>query len=138
MKILDKQTDNVLDVLNMILEFTDRRGKVLHNNIVNVKSNNYRPTDLDATAFADQMAAALSEHLINDRIILVDSENIKFGPNGSFDATSMDDNNAQYLFENDKKMYLKHQMKKIAENQANKKVATMLIERRHTKKSCQV
>ena len=135
MKIKDKHTDNVVEILSMILEFTDRRGKVLHDNIVNVSTENYRPGDLDATAFADLMGKALTEHLINDRLILVDSEYIKFGPNGTFQAIAFTDVQACKLLAADKKQYLKYQMKKISENQRNKKAAAHLIEQKQAQKT---
>ncbi|MBW8016883.1 MAG: hypothetical protein FVQ82_11900 [Planctomycetes bacterium] len=135
MKITTRQTDNVVEILSMVLEFTDRRAKVLHNNIVNVNTENYRPADLDAVAFADLMGRALSAHLISDRLILVDSEYIKFGPNGTFEAITVTDPHASQLLAADTKQYLKLQMKKISENLMNKKVAAQLIEQKHSQKT---
>lgn len=135
MKITTRQTDNVIEILTKVLEFTDRRAKVLHNNIVNVNTENYRPADLDASAFADLMGQALSSHLISDRLILIDSEYIKFGPNGTFEAIPFTDNQAFELLTADTKQYLKLQMKKISENQMNNKVAIQLIEQKQSKKS---
>ena len=119
----------------MVLEFTDRRAKVLHNNIVNVNTENYRPADLDAVAFADLMGRALSAHLISDRLVLVDSEYIKFGPNGTFEAITVTDPHASELLAADTKQYLKLQMKKISENLMNKKVAAQLIEQKQSQKT---
>jgi flagellar basal body rod protein FlgB len=133
MKITTKKIDNVTEVLTKVLEFTDRRARVLHKNILNVNNKSYRPADLDATAFADIMANALSEHLINDRLLLIDSENIKFGPDGHFEAKAIVDQQACQLLATDTKQYLKRQMKKISENLMNKKVAAHLIERKSRK-----
>ena len=135
MNIPTRQTDNVIEVLTKVLEFTDRRARVLHSNIVNINTENYRPADLDANAFADLMAKALSEHLISDRLILIDSEYIKFGPDGTFDALPFIDTKACELLETNTKLYLKQQMKKISENLMNKKVATQLIERKQSQKT---
>jgi flagellar basal body rod protein FlgB len=133
MKIKDRQTDNVIEILCKILEFTDRRGKVLHNNIVNINTEDYRPADLDAATFADLMGQALSEHLISDRLILIDSEYIKFGPNGTFEALCVTDTEAYELLGTDTKQYLKQQMIKISENQRNKKAAVQLIQQKLAK-----
>jgi flagellar basal body rod protein FlgB len=135
MKIKDKQTDNVIEVLCKILEFTNRRGKVLHNNIVNINTEDYRPADLDAATFADLMGQALSSHLISDRLILIDSEYIKFGADGTFEALAFTDTEACQLLATDTRQYLKMQMKKISENQMNNKVAVQLIEQKQSKKT---
>jgi flagellar basal body rod protein FlgB len=135
MKITTRQTDNVVEILSKVLEFTDRRAKVLHNNIVNVNTENYRPADLDATTFADLMGQALSSHLISERLILIDSEYIKFGADGTFEAIPFTDTQASELLVTDTKQYLKHQMKKISENLMNKKVAAQLIEQKHSQKT---
>ena len=135
MKIKDRQTDNVIEVLCKILEFTNRRGKVLHNNIVNIGTEDYRPADLDAVTFADLMSQALSEHLISNRLILIDSEHIKFGPNGTFEALPVIDVKACQLLDVDTKQYLKQQMKKLSENQKNKKAAAQLIQQKLANKT---
>lgn len=135
MKIKDRETDNVIEILCKILDFTDRRGKVLHNNIVNIDTENYRPADLDAATFADLMGRALSEHLISNRLILIDSEHIKFGPNGTFEALPVTDTEACELLAADTNLYLKEQLKKLSENQRNKKAAVQLIEQKLAKKT---
>lgn len=133
MKITTKNTDNVTEVLTKVLEFTDRRARILHKNILNVNNKSYRPVDLDAAAFADIMANALSEHLINDRLLLIDSQYIKFGSDGHFEAIAIVDQQGCQLLATDTKQYLKRQMKKISENQMNQKVAAHLIERKNMK-----
>ncbi|MCF7955020.1 MAG: hypothetical protein K9M75_04395 [Phycisphaerae bacterium] len=133
MKIQDRQTDNVIEILGKIVEFTDRRGMVLHNNIVNAATKDYRPADLDAAAFADLMGRALSEHLICDRLILIDSEYIKFGPEGTFEALPFTDIKACELHASDTKQYLKYQIEKISENRKNKKAAIQLIQQKQAR-----
>lgn len=130
MKITTNNIDNVTEVLNKVLEFTDRRARVLQKNITNVNTADYRPVDLDAVAFADTMAYALSEHLVSDRLMLIDSKNIKFGSNGHFEAIQIADEKASRLLATDTKKYLKLQMTKISENLNNNKVAAHLIERK--------
>ena len=69
MKTSTITNDNVTEILNKIVDFTDRRNTVITDNILNVNSDNYTPRDLDAKGFAELMASALSEHLINDRLL---------------------------------------------------------------------
>lgn len=133
MKIKPTKTDNVAEILTKVIEFTDRRAKVLHKNIINVNTKNYRPADLDASTFADLMGRALSSHLISEQLVLVDSEYIKFGPNGTFQTIPVIDDKACRLLAEDTKQYLKLQMKKISENQMNKNVALQLIEQKQKK-----
>lgn len=135
MKTTTDNIDNVTEVLTKVLEFTDRRARVLQKNIVNVNTADYRPVDLDAVAFAETMAYALSEHFISDRLMLIDSENIKFGSDGHFEAIQIADEKASQLLATDTEEYLKLQMTKISENLTNNKVAAQLIKRKMNAKA---
>jgi flagellar basal body rod protein FlgB len=126
--------DNVIEVLSKVLEFTERRGKVLNANVVNMGIDDYSPVDLDAVAFADIMSNALSEHLINNRLLMIDSDHIKFGTNGQFEAAEVADFRAKELFQSNPKKYLNYQFRKISENKSNRKVAEILIQQK--KRSC--
>jgi len=130
MKTSTITNDNVTEILNKIVDFTDRRNTVITDNILNVNSDNYTPRDLDAKGFAELMASALSEHLINDRIVLVDNENFKFGNDGFFQAEPVTDQQALELKQADSREYLNYQLKKLAENRLNKKVACQLIKQK--------
>lgn len=127
MKMSTATTDNVTEILNKVIEFTDRRGSILTENILNVNSENFVPKDLDTEGFADLMAGALSEHLINDRILLIDNDNFKFGADGFFEAAPVTDHQALTLKQNDTKKYLNHQLKRLSENRLNKKIACQLL-----------
>jgi hypothetical protein len=127
MKTSTATTDNVSEILNKVIEFADYRGRILTKNITNVHTADFTPKDLDAKGFADLMAGALSEHLINDRILLIDNDNFKFGANGSFQAAAIIDEQALELKESDTKQYLHLQLKKLTESRLNKKIASQLL-----------
>ena len=127
MKIDTTVTDNISEILDMIVEFTNRRQHQLSENIVNVNTKGYVPKDLDESGFSKLMGQALSEHLINDRLILTDSPTIRFGADGCFKAIPVIDNESEDLLASDKKQYLKVQLKKMAQNHLNRKTAVGMI-----------
>ena len=135
MKIKSPGKDNVNDILNMIVEFTNRREKQLSENIINVNTEGYKPQDLDVSGFTYLMSLALSEHLLSERLVLQDSSTVKFGSNGTFEAVpQIDDKSTELLFSN-KKQYLKAQLKKMAENIINRKSAVQMIEQKSNNSS---
>lgn len=136
MNIKNKISDNITEVLTRIVEFTDRRNKLIKQNIANANSDNYTPTDLDDAAFADLMANAVAEHISSNRLLLIDSENFKFGPEGKFESFPVPDYEAKKLLASDTKLYIKHQLKKMSENILNKKIASKMLlqkQRKHSK-----
>lgn len=114
----------------MIVEFTNRREYQLSENIVNVNTEGYVPTDLDVSDFTYLMSLALSEHLVSDRLILQDSPTVQFGPNCTFEAIPSVDEDSQMLLYSDKKKYLKAQLRKMAENIINRKAAVQMIDQK--------
>jgi len=120
-------TDNIVEVLIKIAEFTHRREKILLENIVNINNADFVPMDFDVAGFADVMTVAISEHLQNERLMLCDSENIRFGADGWFEALPIVDKKAKLLFENDIREYLKLQVKKLSENLFNNEMAGELL-----------
>ena len=123
--------DNITEVLLKIIEFTKTRDEIITQNILNVKADGFVPKDVDVPGFADVMAQAISEYIRNERLLLCDSENIKFGANGDFDILPIVDEHAKDLFENDIKAYLTLQIKRLSENTLNQKVAGELLRQRH-------
>lgn len=130
MKIKSPGKDNVSDILNMIVEFTNRREKQLSENIINVNTKGYKPQDLDVSGFTYLMSLALSEHLVSERLVLQDSTTVKFGSNGTFQAVPQIDVKSNQLLSSNKKQYLKAQLKKMAENIINRKSAVQMIEQK--------
>ena len=122
-------TDNIAELLTKVIAFTDQRDKILSENIFKADTAGFIPYDLDTSGFAELMTIAVAEHVTNKRLLLRDSGNIKFQPNGKFDALPVVDKKAKDLIENDRAKYLKMQIKKLSENMLNKKVANQLLEK---------
>ena len=120
-------TDNITDVLLKILEFTQSRQKILIQNINATYSDGFAPRDLPVDEFSELMAQALAEHARSGRLILRDGKNVKFGANGSFEATAVIDENAKSLFEQNHDEYLRSQIDKMLENSLNQRIAVDLL-----------
>lgn len=87
--------DNVADLLVKILDFTIIRHKILSENVNNVNCEGFIPLDLPVEEFASLMECAVNEHKKNKRLLLCDTEKIKFGPNGAVITEPVIDENAQ-------------------------------------------
>ncbi len=127
MKCSPAKTDHIAQVLNMIIEFTEKRDKLLTLNMRNANNGQYIPEDLDVTIFADLMGQAVGEHILNNRLVFQDSESVHFGTDGTFDCESKVDVQAKKLFDEDKKRYLELQIKKLSENMINHRIANELL-----------
>lgn len=123
-------TDNITEVLLMILDFTRHRHKILIDNLNSVNKKDYTPKDLDVDGFADVINQALSEHVRSGRLALVDIDTVRFEDEGSFDAAAVNDEMAQWLIETDIEQYLELQKKKLSENSLNSRLAAELLKRK--------
>ena len=121
-------SDNITEMLEKIIEFAGRRDKVLTRNIEDFDDEGFVPKDLDVTGFADLMTMAVAEHIQNDRLLLQDNDNIRFGERGSFEAATVTDDRATELLENNRKKYIELQINKLSENLVNKRMAMELLE----------
>jgi len=130
MNLLRPITDNITEVLVMIIEFTQTRQKILTRNIENAHSPGFAPIDLTADEFSDVLNAAVDEHIRNQRLVLHDTENIKFGVGGSFETRPVVDENAKELLEEDGDEYLDSQISKLLENSLNQRIAVELLRQR--------
>ncbi len=128
-------TDNVTELLNKIVDFTDQRRGVLTKNILNCNVQGFVPQDLDTEEFATVMSCAVAEYVKSKRLLFCDAENIKFGQEGSFDSFAVVDEEAKMLFEKDINKYLELQTEKLSENLLNNKIAKRLLEQRQAKAS---
>ncbi len=72
-------TDNVTEILVKIIEFTRTRQKILTQNITNVNNPGFLPKELAVNEFSGLLNNALEEHIRNQRLLLRDTDNIKFG-----------------------------------------------------------
>ena len=133
MNLSQTTTDNITEVLEKIITFTERRNYLLMHNIEEVDDENLVPMDLDVEDFAGLITDAILEHIQNKRLLLCDSETIRFGRGGSFECTPIVDEQAVDLLERDPNEYICHQIRKLSENFINHKTATELLE--HKKNS---
>jgi flagellar basal body rod protein FlgB len=119
--------DNVSELLLKIISFTRSRHELLSENIKGIRTSGFLPKDLQADEFADLMMQAVDEHIKHERLVLCDSDSIRFGRDGWFEAEAVVDECAMDLFQKDIEMYLQHQMNKLRENLLNQKIAMELL-----------
>ena len=120
-------TDNIAELLVKIIEFTQPRQKILTQNINNIHSPGFVPKDLVVDEFSDLLNHAIDEHIQNQRLVLRDTENIKFGISGSFEVKPVVDKYAKELLEENPDEYLELQINKLLENSLNQRVAAELL-----------
>lgn len=123
--------DNVSEVLVKIIEFTNTRQKIITENINNIHKPGFIPKDLAVDEFSKLLHTAINEHIQNQRLILCDTENIKFGIEGSFEVKSIVDRSSKKLLEEDKDQYLELQINKLLENSINQRLAAELLRYKH-------
>lgn len=123
--------DNIAELLVKIIRFTRARQKELVRNVNNVYTTGYVPMDLEVEHFSNLLHNAISEHIENQRIVLRDTKNIKFGTNGNFDTIPVVDKEAKNLLQNDPDEYIETQIDKIIENTLNQKIATELLSQKN-------
>jgi len=120
-------TDNVTELLVKIVEFTQARQKILSRNINNIYSFGFVPKDLAVDEFSELLNQAIDEHIRSQRLMLCDTENIKFGISGSFEAKPVVDEYAKELLEESRDEYLELQINKLLENSLNQRIAAELL-----------
>lgn len=123
-------TDNITELLVKIIEFTRARQKILTRNINDIHSAGFVPKDLAVDEFSDLMNRAADEYIRSRRLVLCDTENIKFGAAGSFEVKPVLDGYARELLEENPDEYLELQMDKLLENSLNQTVAAELLRRK--------
>ena len=120
-------TDNITELLVKIIEFTQTRQKILTENINNIHSPGFVPKDLAVGEFSDLLNNAINEHIQNQRLVLCDTESIKFGVSGSFEVKPVTDEYAKELLEENRDEYIELQINKLLENSLNQRVAAELL-----------
>jgi flagellar basal body rod protein FlgB len=130
MNLLALAVDNVSELLVKIIEFTQTRQKTLIQNINNIHSPDFVPKEMAVEEFSALLHEAIDEHTQNRRLLLRDTENIKFGPNGSFKVKPIVDEYAKELLEEDPDEYLGLQINKLLENSLNQRLAAELLMQR--------
>ena len=120
-------TDNVTEILIKIIKFAQMRQKILTRNIINIQDPGFVPKELEVNKFSSLLNNAIDEHVRNRRLILRDTENIKFGISGSFEVKPVVDEYAKELLEENRDEYLDLQVNKLWENSLNQKIAAELL-----------
>lgn len=120
-------TDNISEILIKIIEFTQTRQKILAQNITNLHIPGFMPKELEVNEFTDLLNNAINEHIRTQRLVLHDSENIKFGLSGSFVVKPVNDEISKELLEENRDEYIELQINKLWENCLNQKVAAELL-----------
>ena len=123
-------TDNIAEVLVKIIEFTQTRQKLLTQNINNLHNSGFVPKDLAVDEFCNLLNDAIHEHTRNQRLILCDTENVKFGAAGSLKLMPMLDKYARELLEKNPDEYIEFQINKLMENSLNQRIATELLKQK--------
>jgi flagellar basal body rod protein FlgB len=127
MNLMSLITDNVTEILIKIVKFTQTRQKILIQNIINVRNPGFVPQELEVDEFSDLLNNAIDEHVRNKRLVLRDTENIKFGASGSIELKPVIDEHGIKLLEEDRDEYIERQINKLWENSINQKVAAELL-----------
>ena len=127
MNLMSLITDNITEILIKIIKFTQTRQKILIQNIINVQNPGFVPKELEVDEFSDLLNNAIDEHVRNQRLVLRDTENIKFGGSGSIELKPVIDEHGIKLLEEDRDEYIERQISKLWENSINQKVAAELL-----------
>jgi flagellar basal body rod protein FlgB len=120
-------TDNITEILVKIIEFTHNRQKILAQNITNIHKPGFVPKDLAVEEFSSSLNNAINEHIRNQRLVLCDTENIKFGVSGNIEVKPLVDECSRELLEENRDEYLELQINKLSENSLNQRLAAELL-----------
>ena len=130
MNLMSLVTDNITEILIKIVKFTQTRQKILIQNLINVQNPEYIPRELEVNEFSEVLNNAIDEHIQNQRLVLHDTENIKFGPSGSINLTPIVDEHSVKLLEGNRQEYIDRQINKLWENSLNQKFAAQLLKQK--------
>jgi flagellar basal body rod protein FlgB len=127
MNLLPLAKNDITELLVIIIRFTQMRQKTLIDNIFNIHTPGFTPRDLMAREFSLLLNRAISEHTQNQRLVLHDTDTIRFGLNGDLHVDPLTDHNAQDLLQKSKAQYLQLQIDKLVENALNQRIAAELL-----------
>ena len=120
-------TDNITEILVKIIQFTQTRQKILTRNITNIHNPGFVPKDLAVNEFSELLNNAINEHVQNQRLVLRDTENVKFDVSGSFEVKLVVDEYGKELLEENRDEYIELQINKLLQNSLNQRVAAELL-----------
>ncbi len=127
MNLTSLVTDNITEILVKIIEFTHTRQKIIIRNITKMNNPEFVPQNLAVKEFSGLLNNAIDEHIQNQRLLLRDTESIKFGTSGNFEVKPTVDKYSKLLLEKNRDEYLEMQTKKLLENSLNQRVAAELL-----------
>jgi len=122
--------DNISELLVRIIEFTENRQKVLVRNINRMNQPDFVPLDIAVDEFSDSLNVAIGEYLRHNRLVLCDTENVKFQIDAGIEAQPIVDTEALELLEESRNEYVEMQISKLLENALNQRVAAELLKER--------
>jgi flagellar basal body rod protein FlgB len=125
-------TDNITEILIRIITFTQTRHKILIQNIIHMRDPEFVPKELEATEFSSLLSHAVDEHVRHRRLVLCDTENIKFDKEGRLEIKPIVDELSRKLFEENRQEYLERQIDKLWENSLNQQLAAELLRQKRT------
>jgi len=120
-------TDNITEILVKIIQFTKTRQKILTRNITNIHNPGFVPKDLAENEFSELLNNAITEHVRNQRLVLHDTENVKFDVSGSLEIKLVVDEHGKELLEENRDEYIELQINKLLQNSLNQRVAAELL-----------
>ncbi|HUV62377.1 MAG TPA: hypothetical protein VMW24_00695 [Sedimentisphaerales bacterium] len=130
MDLMSLVTDNITEILTKIVEFSQARQKVLIQNIINVDHPEFVPKELEVREFSSLVNDAIDEHVRSRRLVLRDTEHIKFGAGGAFEIRPVVDEKCRKLLEENQQQYIERQISKLWENSLSQKVAAEMLRQR--------
>ena len=127
MNLMSLVKDNITEILIRIVKFTRIRQKLLIQNIINFQNPGFVPKELEVNEFSEVLNYAVDEHVRNRRLVLRDTENIKFDTPGGIDLKPIIDEHGIKLLEENRDEYIMRQINKLWENSLNQKLAAELL-----------
>ena len=127
MQLRAPEANHISELLALLVAFTKTRRQVLANNINKMDVSGFSPQDLAIDEFSETMNIAIAEYLVHQRILLIDTDTIHFGPNMTLELESVSDGQARALLQHDRQAYVEYQTKSLLENALNEKVALRLL-----------
>ena len=132
MNVTPLVADNIAEILVKIIEFTQTRQKILTRNITSIHNPGFVPKELAVKEFSNLLNNAINEHILNRRLVLRDTESIRFGVSGSFEVKPVIDEHGKVLLGENLDEYIRLQINKLLENSLNQRVAAELLRHKQT------
>jgi len=136
MQLTEHNTDIISELLILLTQFTQIRHRILKQNIQCADTHHYLPKDLRADEFSEILNHAITEYIMNQRLILRDTDTISFGPNATAMFKPVPDPEARQLLRHDKHDYVRFQNSKIKENALNERIARRLLGMKQEMNAC--